>query len=148
MEEFMRKTRTFPLNLSDWGSHVFRIIDHSCDSHGILGTWYVFTFAVSRCMNFSRYCGRPYFEPIKTRHLSTVRNLNAKLHENFVLSLEQLCLLQTSMIKERRYEGQYLISIFFRILLTIAVLAARELSFYQLCFRMVSLSLDRYKHNF
>lgn len=99
-------------------------------------------------MNFSRYCGRTYFEPIKTRHLSKVRNLNAKLHENFVLSLEQLCLLQTSMIKERKYEGQYLISIIFRILLTITVLAARELSFYQLYFGMVSLSLDRYKHNF
>ena len=66
-------------------------------------------------MYFYRYCGRTCFEPIKTRHLSTVRNLNGK---NFVSFLEQLCLLQTSMFKECKYEGEYLINIFFRILLT------------------------------
>lgn len=88
MEEFMRKIWIFLLNLSDWGSYVFCIIDYSCDLYGILGMWYVFIFVVSCCMNFFRYCGWLYFELIKICYLFMVWNLNVKFYENFVFFFE------------------------------------------------------------
>lgn len=83
-----------------------------------IASWYVIRihFCSYPLCQLSRFCGRTRFEPIKTHHLSTVRNLNVKLHENFVNFLDQLCLLQISMINECKYEGGYLMNIFFRIL--------------------------------
>ena len=39
--ELQRKTQTFPSSWSDWGSHVFCIIEHNYNSLSILDTWYV-----------------------------------------------------------------------------------------------------------
>lgn len=114
MGQLTRKTRTFPLSWSDWGSHVFCIIDHSCDAHCILvrDTYSLLQLAAVRistdtadvhALNQSKLTIYPRFE-IWMR--SSMRSF---------FFLDQLCLLQYSMIKGCKYEGEYLINIFFRI---------------------------------